>query len=88
MTRRYDYVFPNQLLFASIRITSIQRSNDSVSLDWESVPGQRYAVEACFELSSPGQWSTLSSNLLAINFVMTLETNLALPARFFRVRVD
>ena len=49
---------------------------------------QRYALEACFELSIPGQWSTLSSNLLATNFVMTLETDLALPTRFFRVRVD
>ena len=49
---------------------------------------RRYAVEAAFELSSSVQWSTLSPNLLATNFVMTLETNVALPMRFFRVRVD
>lgn len=132
LSRRYDYVFPNQLLFASIqsaqvfrtdeleplpaelndddslnasdhlpvqvvfknpfvqpfRITSILRSNEDVTLTWESVPGQRYAVEAALELFSPGQWSTLSSNLLATNFVMTLETGVAQPEKFFRVRVD
>ena len=49
---------------------------------------RRYAVETAFELSNAVQWSTVSSNLQATNFVMTLETNLALPTRFFRVRVD
>lgn len=33
----------------SFRITSIQRSNDNVTLNWESVPGQRYAVKTALE---------------------------------------
>ncbi len=84
---------PVQVVFKNpfvqpFRITSIHRNNEEVTLKWESVPGQRYAVEACFEFPGPVQWFALFSNLVDTNFVMTLETNLAPLTRFFRVRVD
>jgi hypothetical protein len=101
-THRYDYIFPNALLFSSIesaqvfrsdvlnpppfnvnasdsavasdhlpvqmifrnpyvqpfRITSITRSNESVALQWESVPGQSYGVEASIDLEPSNVWNT------------------------------
>ncbi|MCU0784534.1 MAG: endonuclease/exonuclease/phosphatase family protein [Verrucomicrobia bacterium] len=64
------------------RLTSITRSNPNVTLQWESVFGQPYRVEASSNLTA---WSALASNLTATSNVFTLVTNVTGEARFFRV---
>jgi hypothetical protein len=67
-------------------ITSIVRSNQSVTLTWESVPGQSYAVESAASLGVSNGWSVMAANLLATNDVFNWSTNGALEANFFRVK--
>ncbi|HEU0009546.1 MAG TPA: endonuclease/exonuclease/phosphatase family protein [Verrucomicrobiae bacterium] len=127
LSRRYDYILPNTLLFSSIlssqvfrtdllapvppdlntddsvvasdhlpvlmvfnnpftqpfRVTSLTAADDSVSLTWESVPGQSYRVEASSILTN---WTALADNLLATNYSLTVTTNLSVPTQFFRVK--
>jgi endonuclease/exonuclease/phosphatase family metal-dependent hydrolase len=127
LSRRYDYILPNTLLFSNIqssqvfrtdlldpappdlftndnvtasdhlpvlmvfnnpftrpfRVTSFTPADQSVSLTWQSVPGQSYRVEASASLTT---WTALADNLLATNYSLTLTTNLAVPAQFFRVK--
>ncbi len=130
LTRRYDYIFPNALLFSNVqsahvfrtdvlnpvppnlasnddvvasdhlpvhmvfrnpfvqpfRLTSIVRSNQDVALEWESVPGQSYAVECNSELVASNIWTTVAENILATNYRLTFRTNLPDAVRWFRVR--
>jgi endonuclease/exonuclease/phosphatase family metal-dependent hydrolase len=63
-------------------LISIARSNETVALTWEAVPGQPYRVDVSSNLSS---WSVLASNLLATNLSFTLNTNATGDPQFFRV---
>jgi endonuclease/exonuclease/phosphatase family metal-dependent hydrolase len=127
LSRRYDYIFPNALLFSNIqnsqvfrtdvldlappdlntndsvlasdhlpvlmvfnnpftrpfRVTSFIATDQSVSLKWETVPGQIYRVEASASLTT---WTGLADNLLATNYSFSLSTSLSVPAQFFRVK--
>jgi len=130
LNRRYDYIFPNPLLFANIqsaqvfrtdllnpfplnlnsnddviasdhlpvqmvfnnpftqpfRITSIMRSNLEATLQWESVLGQSYSVEATADVGLSNAWTAIARNLLATNNTFTLATNVNGSAQFFRVK--
>jgi hypothetical protein len=69
------YVKPFKLLF-------VGRTNQTVTLRWESVPGQPYRVECSTNLST---WGPLASNLVATNLTVTYATNLSDNVRFFRI---
>jgi endonuclease/exonuclease/phosphatase family metal-dependent hydrolase len=75
MTFNNPYDKPFQLL-------SFTRSNLTVTLNWQSVPGQPYRVESSTNLTA---WSTLANNLVATGSIFTYATNLNDAARFFRV---
>ncbi len=75
MTFNNPYDKPFQLL-------SFTRSNLTVTLNWQSVPGQPYRVEGSTNLTT---WSTLANNLVATGSTFTYATNLNDTARFFRV---
>lgn len=64
------------------RITSITRTNQTISLAWESVPGQPYRIEGSPDL---GTWSVLSSNITAAGETGSFTTNLTESVKFLRV---
>lgn len=64
------------------KLLSLTRSNPTVTLQWESVPGQPYSVEATTNLTL---WSALASNLVATGTNYTFTTNLDDAETFFRV---
>ena len=64
------------------RLTSITRSDPNVTLQWESVFGQPYRVDASSNLTT---WTALASNLTATGDGFTLVTNVTGEVRFFRV---
>ncbi len=64
------------------RLLSFTRSNLTVTLNWQSVPGQPYRVESSTNLTA---WSTLANNLVATGTTFTYATNLNDATRFFRV---
>jgi endonuclease/exonuclease/phosphatase family metal-dependent hydrolase len=79
---------PVMMFFANpydrpFRLLSITRDSPSVSVSWQSVPGQRYEVQGSVNLVV---WTTLVSNLTASGSVMSFATNLTEPIRYFRVR--
>lgn len=76
MVFKNPYQNPFQLL-------SVTRSNLALSLNWESVPGQRYTVESSPDLVS---WTAFATNLVATNFTQTFNSNSPADAQFFRVR--
>jgi hypothetical protein len=76
MVFKNPYQNPFQLL-------SVTRSNLSVSLNWQSVPGQIYAVESSPDLVN---WTAFATNLMATNFSAALTTNTPASSQFFRVR--
>jgi endonuclease/exonuclease/phosphatase family metal-dependent hydrolase len=63
-------------------LTSVQRSNATVSLGWESVPGQGYRVEGSSNLT---QWAVIANGLMATGATFSFSTNVAAPVQFFRV---
>ena len=67
------------------RLVSFGVSNALAKLNWSTMPGGRYRVEASTNLPA---WSPLATNLLATNGVFSFTTNAAGPARFFRVRTE
>ena len=78
---------PVQVVFANpydqpFRITSISRSNQNLSLVWQSVPGQSYRVEASSNLVS---WATFAMSAPAATYTMSLSTNVGDALSFFRV---
>ena len=75
MTFNNPYDKPFQLL-------SFTRSNLTVTLNWQSVPGQPYRVESSTNLTT---WSTLANNLVATGSTFTYTTNLNDAMRYFRV---
>jgi hypothetical protein len=64
------------------QLLSFTRSNLTVTLNWQSVPGQPYRVESSTNLTS---WSTLANNLVAVGSTFTYSTNLNDAMRYFRV---
>ncbi len=76
MVFKNPYQNPFQLL-------SVTRSNPTLTLNWESVPGQQYTVESSPDLVN---WTALATNLMATNFTQTFNTNTPADAQFFRVR--
>jgi endonuclease/exonuclease/phosphatase family metal-dependent hydrolase len=64
------------------RLLSVTRTNPTVTLQWESVPGQLYRLESSSNLTT---WSTLATSLLAVGTNSTVHTNLHETPRFFRV---
>jgi endonuclease/exonuclease/phosphatase family metal-dependent hydrolase len=127
LNRRYDYIFPNPLLFSNIQnaqvfrtdvlnptppnlnsnddmvasdhlpvmmtfnnpftqpfnATSFTLSNQSLTLTWQTVPGQAYQVEASTNLAD---WTIFANPILATNFNYMMITNQVAPADFFRIR--
>ena len=78
---------PVMLIFGNpydkpFRLIAITRSNPAVTLQWESVFGQPYRVDASSNLST---WTVLASNLTATGSIFTLSTNAAEPLQFYRV---
>jgi hypothetical protein len=65
------------------KLLSISYSNQSVSLTWQSVPGQIYRVDTSSNLFV---WTTLASNLEAAGSSSTFTTNSVLSPQFFRIR--
>jgi hypothetical protein len=65
------------------RLLSITRSNQSLALTWESVPGQSYGVESSFDITS---WTSLADNVLATGSDLAFSTNVPAVSEFFRVR--
>jgi endonuclease/exonuclease/phosphatase family metal-dependent hydrolase len=76
MVFKNPYQNPFQLL-------SVVRGNLTVTLNWESVPGQQYTVESSPDLTT---WTAFATNLMATNFTQTLNTNAPATVQFFRVR--
>lgn len=64
------------------QLLSFTRSNLTVTLQWQSVPGQPYRVETSTNLTA---WSTQANNLLATNTTFTYQTNVNDTARYFRI---
>lgn len=64
------------------KLLSVGRTNQTVTLRWESVPGQPYRVESSLNLTG---WTTLATNLVATNSTVTYGTNLGDAIRFFRI---
>ena len=73
----------NNLYRKPFRLTAITRSNQSVALSWESVPGQSYRVESSFDLQS---WTGLADDVEATGGSVVFTTNVPAQARFFRVK--
>jgi endonuclease/exonuclease/phosphatase family metal-dependent hydrolase len=65
------------------KVTAFTVTDASVSVTWESVPGQSYRVEAASSLPT---WTTLADDLLATNYNFTFSTNFSAPIQFFRVK--
>ena len=65
-----------------VQIASIIRSNQSLSLTWNSVIGQPYSVESSSNLTA---WTTFATNLTAVSDVITLMTNSSEGVNYFRV---
>jgi hypothetical protein len=73
----------NNPFYKPFNTTSFLRSGTNVSLNWQSVPGQTYRVEASTNLTA---WTTLATNLMATNYSGTFTTNSTSGVNFFRVR--
>jgi endonuclease/exonuclease/phosphatase family metal-dependent hydrolase len=64
------------------RLLSITRSDPSLALTWQSVPGQPYRVESSSNLAA---WAELASNLVASGTSYLFATHVTGSTRFFRV---
>jgi endonuclease/exonuclease/phosphatase family metal-dependent hydrolase len=63
-------------------LTSISRTNQNVTLEWQSVLGQPYRVEASSNLTA---WAVFSSNITATGSTSSFSTNVPDALKFFRV---
>ena len=64
------------------RLLSIGRTNQIVSLQWESASNRSYNVEVSSNLAA---WTPLATNLTATGANFTFTTNVPDSAKFFRV---
>lgn len=76
MVFKNPYQNPFQLL-------SVVRNDPTVTLNWESVPGQQYRIESSTDMLN---WTSFATNLMATNFTQTFSTNAPAAVQFFRVR--
>jgi endonuclease/exonuclease/phosphatase family metal-dependent hydrolase len=67
------------------KLLSLTRTDSTLKLQWESVPGQPYSVAASTNLNT---WSTLASNLVATATNFSFSTNVDEAASYFQVRRD
>jgi hypothetical protein len=73
----------NNPFYKPFNTTSFSRTGTNVSLNWQSVPGQTYRVEASTNLTA---WTALATNLMATNYSGAFTTNSTSGVNFFRVR--
>lgn len=64
------------------QITSVQHSNSTVDLKWESVFGQPYRVYASSNLTT---WNVVASNLTATSNITSFSTNSPETVKYLRV---
>jgi endonuclease/exonuclease/phosphatase family metal-dependent hydrolase len=67
------------------RVTAFRRAGQTVNLQWESVPGGSYRVEASTNLVN---WTSVATNRLTTNYLGAFSTNAVEPVKFFRVRTE
>lgn len=65
------------------QLLSVIRNDPVLTLTWQSVPGQQYAIESSANLTD---WTTFATNLMATNFTAAFSTNTPASSQFFRVR--
>jgi endonuclease/exonuclease/phosphatase family metal-dependent hydrolase len=68
---------------APFRLLSLDRTNQIISLTWESAGNRQYHVEASSNLAA---WTSLASNLIATGAQCTFATNVSGHRQFFRIR--
>jgi len=73
----------NQPYDQPFRLLTLERNDPAVTLQWESVPGQSYRVEASSDLAT---WRALADDLLATGTSFSLTTNVEAGRSFFRVQ--
>jgi endonuclease/exonuclease/phosphatase family metal-dependent hydrolase len=66
----------------AFRLTSVAENSATLSVTWESVPGQMYRLEASPNLAD---WTVLANNLMATDFIFTFATNSSDDVKFVRV---
>ena len=64
------------------RLLSLGRTNQIVSLQWESASNRSYNIEVSSNLIA---WTPLATNLAATNVDCTFTTNVPDSVKFFRV---
>lgn len=79
---------PVEMVFSNpyqnpFQLLSVVRMDSMLTLAWESVPGQQYAIESSSNLVD---WTTFAANLMATNFSAVFSTNTPATSQFFRVR--
>jgi endonuclease/exonuclease/phosphatase family metal-dependent hydrolase len=79
---------PVLLVFANpfntpFRLLSLGRTNQFVTLTWETTSNRQYHAEVSSNLAS---WASLASNLTATGAECTLATNVPADVKFFRIR--
>ena len=70
---------------APVRIGRVAATNGALFLQWNTVAGGRYRVEACTHFPA---WTAFATNLLATNGTLSLLTNAPAAPRFYRVRTE
>ena len=73
------------------RITAIRvNADNSVTLDWESLPGWTYSIQASGSLSNPDAWVTLQEGITSNgeSTTETLANEGAVESRFYRVKAE
>lgn len=65
-------------------LTLTRSASDRIDLDWNTVPGGVYRVEATTNLV---EWRTVSTTIVANASTAVYSTNTTAPGEFFRVRV-
>jgi hypothetical protein len=73
---------------ASLRLTSLRYSGNTVTLTWYSVPGQVYDIQQTDSLSS-STWQTIRSGILAGGYTTSWEVAVrpGEPAGFYRIQI-
>jgi hypothetical protein len=69
------------------RMLGIARSESSVTLTWESVPGATFVVQWRASLATGG-WNALGTPLVATNATMSFTDAASQLRRFYRVRME
>lgn len=64
------------------KILSFGLTNNLATIQWETVAGQFYSIQASAELST---WTTIQTNLLAAGTSLTFSTNVSGGPQFFRI---